>query len=352
MFSARTITTDVAVLGGGPAGIAASLAARRAGARVLLVEQYGFLGGMATAALALPWRFRQDLPALLPEFQEILARCRNLGVCAEPFPDPEEAGDRMIIIDPETIKFALQEHVLEAGVDLLLHAKAITLQRAEEKIVAAVLHCREGGVAVTAAAFIDATGTGVFCRASLPVPLTYSFVLANLPRLCSRGDGLDGYLACFLQERETLGHAAMDNWLARLQGEQSDFRELLQLRVAPAWRSGELLVHLLLALEAPPEDSAALTRAELLGQALSHRLMEYFRKNVAGCEAARILMAPAQVGLRRPGHLPETTDSGNLLAAGRHALILPPDSICTSLAPHTFASGVAAGQRAAAIAGA
>ncbi len=340
------------MLGGGPAGVGAGLAAARAGARVLLIEQYGFLGGMATAALALPWRFRQDLPALLPEFEEILARCRNLGGCAEPFPDPEEARDRIIMIDPETIKFALQEYVLEAGVDLLLHAKAITLRRAEEKIVAAALHCREGGVAVIAAAFIDATGAGVFCRASSPVPLTYSFVLANLPRLRSREEGLDGYLACFLREREALGHAAMDNWLARLHSEQLEFRELRQLRTAPAWRSGELLVHLILTPEAPPEDSAALTHAELLGQALSHRLVEYFRKNVAGCEAARILMAPAQVGLRRPGHLPETTDSGNLLAAGRHALLLPPDSVWTSLAPHTFASGAAAGQRAAAIAGA
>ncbi|MCK6560953.1 FAD-dependent oxidoreductase [candidate division KSB1 bacterium] len=352
MKAVRTITTEVAVLGGGPAGVGAGLAAARAGARVLLIEQYGFLGGMATAALALPWRFRQDFPALLPEFEEILARCRNLGVCAEPFPDPEEARYRMIIIDPETIKYILQEYVLAAGVDLLLHAKAITLRRAQEKIVEATLHCREGGVAVHAAAFIDATGAGVFCRASLPVPLTYSFVLANLPRLRSREQGLAGYLASFLREREALGHAAMNNWLARLHSEQPAFREILQLRVDPAWRSGELLVHLMLAPEAPPEDTAALTHAEVLGQTLSHRLVEYFRKNAAGYEAARILMAPAQVGLRRPGHLPETTDSGNLLAAGRHALLLPSDSVWTSLAPHTFASGAAAGQRAAAIAGA
>lgn len=340
------------MLGGGPAGVGAGLAAARAGARVLLIEQYGFLGGMATTALALPWRFRQDLPALQPEFEEILARCRAVGVCAEPFPDPEETRDRMIMIDPETIKFALQEYVLEAGIDLLLHAKAITLQRAQEKIVEATLHCREGGVAVTAAAFIDATGAGVFCRASSPVPLTYSFVLTNLPRLRSRDEGLDGYLTCFLRERGTLSHAAMDSWLARLHAEQPAFRELRQLRIAPAWRSGELLVHLILAPEAPPEDSAALTHAELLGQALSHRVVEYFRKDVAGCEAARILMAPAQVGLRRPDHSPASTDSGNLLAAGRHALLPPLDSVWTSLAPHTFASGAAAGQRAAAIASA
>src|ERR1700758_3442625 len=41
---------EVAVLGGGPAGIAAAVAASRAGRRTLLVERYGFLGGMGTAA--------------------------------------------------------------------------------------------------------------------------------------------------------------------------------------------------------------------------------------------------------------------------------------------------------------
>ncbi|HEY4390704.1 MAG TPA: FAD-dependent oxidoreductase, partial [Paenibacillus sp.] len=46
---------DVAVLGGGPAGIAAALAAARCGESVILVERYGFLGGMSTASLVYPW---------------------------------------------------------------------------------------------------------------------------------------------------------------------------------------------------------------------------------------------------------------------------------------------------------
>ena len=46
---------DVAVLGGGPAGIVAAIAAGRRGAKTILVERYGFLGGMSTAALVYPW---------------------------------------------------------------------------------------------------------------------------------------------------------------------------------------------------------------------------------------------------------------------------------------------------------
>ena len=46
--------TDVLVLGGGPAGLGAALGAAQAGARVVLAERYGFLGGNATAALVMP----------------------------------------------------------------------------------------------------------------------------------------------------------------------------------------------------------------------------------------------------------------------------------------------------------
>ncbi|MDZ7269470.1 MAG: FAD-dependent oxidoreductase [candidate division KSB1 bacterium] len=346
----HTITTDVAVLGGGPAGVGAGLAAVRAGARTLLIEQYGFLGGMAAAALALPWRYRQET-ALLPEFEEILARCRTLGVCAAPFPDYADANSRLILLDPETIKYALQEQVLAAGVDLLLHAKVIILRRVQQRIVTAIIHCREGGVSVRATAFIDATGTGAFCRGNSPVPLAYSFVVADLPRLRNSGQDLGGYFACFLQQREALQRVLPDHGLARLQEEQPEFRAVQNVCFDPAWRSGELLIHLLFAPPVSPEEAAALTHAELRGQALSHRLVEYFRKQVAGFETARILMTPAQVGLRRPWQVPETVDAGNLLVAGRHALPPSPDAAWTSLAPHTFASGVAAGQRAAAIAG-
>src|SRR3954470_14820231 len=51
----RTLEADVVVIGGGPAGINAALAAGRGGAKTILVERYGFLGGMSTAALVYPW---------------------------------------------------------------------------------------------------------------------------------------------------------------------------------------------------------------------------------------------------------------------------------------------------------
>ena len=51
----RELDYDVVVAGGGPAGINAAIASGRAGAKTLLIERYGFLGGMSTIALVYPW---------------------------------------------------------------------------------------------------------------------------------------------------------------------------------------------------------------------------------------------------------------------------------------------------------
>lgn len=51
----KQIEADVVVVGGGPAGVNAAIAAGRSGAKTVLIEKYGFIGGMSTAALVYPW---------------------------------------------------------------------------------------------------------------------------------------------------------------------------------------------------------------------------------------------------------------------------------------------------------
>ena len=54
-MSMKKEEADVVIVGGGPAGIAAAIAAGRQGVRTVLVERYGFVGGMSTAAMVYPW---------------------------------------------------------------------------------------------------------------------------------------------------------------------------------------------------------------------------------------------------------------------------------------------------------
>ena len=112
---------DVLVCGGGSAGVAAAVAAARGGARVLLLERYGYLGGLATGGLVI------TVPPLdngmNAEIREELLRAdayregQNLG------DDPSVDG--LIAIDPELLKQHLMTMLLEAGVDVLLHTYVV-----------------------------------------------------------------------------------------------------------------------------------------------------------------------------------------------------------------------------------
>ncbi|HCA28150.1 MAG TPA: FAD-dependent oxidoreductase, partial [Ruminococcaceae bacterium] len=70
-------TYDVIVAGGGPAGVGAALAAARAGVKTLLVEQYGFLGGMWTAGMVIPIWDWENKGGIMQEIIDRLTACGN-----------------------------------------------------------------------------------------------------------------------------------------------------------------------------------------------------------------------------------------------------------------------------------
>lgn len=115
---------DLVVVGGGPAGVGAAVAAARNGIKVLLVERYGFLGGMATNA---------SVPAFCPfsDSEKLIIRGIGLEVLEKmkgscfnnPFRDPDHGLDDYdwVAIDPEVLKRVLDKIVIESGCKLLLH---------------------------------------------------------------------------------------------------------------------------------------------------------------------------------------------------------------------------------------
>jgi len=115
---------DVLVVGGGNAGCAAALAAARNGARVLLVERYGFLGGTATAAMVGPWMtFHSGADRIVGGIaQEIVERLTACGGSPGHLRDASDYVATITPFDPEMHKALLFEMMREASVDLLLHA--------------------------------------------------------------------------------------------------------------------------------------------------------------------------------------------------------------------------------------
>ena len=170
--------TDVLVVGGGPAGLGAAIAAADAGARVVLAERYGFLGGNATAALVMPlMSFHTQIPTpdrkenasgattLLPTdhgpgdpivggvLRRLLERLVRAGGAIAPSLDTGYT----VPFDPEWFKLVALELLDEAGVELLFHAFASgVLPRAE----GVVFETKSGPVVLKAKVIIDCTGDG------------------------------------------------------------------------------------------------------------------------------------------------------------------------------------------------
>src|SRR5438105_2283932 len=153
---------DVCVAGGGPAGLGAALAAARAGARVCLLERYGFLGGNFTAAsvgticglyVAEGGSFAYVTRGIAEEVAEAL---KGAGSANGPVPFK---GTAVLLYVPWAAK-RLFDHLVseQAGITLFLHALVSDVVVAGDRVEAVVVATKRGAQAVRARTFVDATG--------------------------------------------------------------------------------------------------------------------------------------------------------------------------------------------------
>jgi hypothetical protein len=172
---------DVIVVGGGPAGLAAAIAAARSGAQTVLVERFGYLGGTATASLmACINGFRNQVEPDATQTvrgiaEEIVLELKAIGGLGKsPYPQkpyPTEPGqmEYSYAIDTEKFKYVTLKMCVDAGVDLMFHTWFCAPVVEDGALRGVIVENKSGRQAWMARIVVDASGDGdVAARAGAP----------------------------------------------------------------------------------------------------------------------------------------------------------------------------------------
>lgn len=160
-MTARVEKYDVVVAGAGAGGIAAAVGAARTGAKTLLLERYGFMGGAATNAQVLAYcgfyaRGTEKRQTVMGVGEELLNELDALGSTKEPI--VSKSGYWVVMMDPEAAKLAFDRLASKNGVEPRLHSRLIGAEVENGRIRSVQVADHAGITTIEAGAFVDASG--------------------------------------------------------------------------------------------------------------------------------------------------------------------------------------------------
>ena len=310
---------DVLVVGGGPAGMGASIGAAEAGARALLVERHGFLGGSLTAALVMPlMSYHTQIPsqqvpgaeALFPTdhgpgepvVAGVLARLVQRLVARGGAIPPTESTGYVVPFDPEVFKTVALELLDESGVSYLLHAFASgTL--GGPAVDGVVFETKSGPLVVRAKCTVDCTGDAdiaAFAGSRYVVgsdengalePMTLMFRMVGFNRTL--------FLA-YVRAHPDQWYGVHGLWdlirEATLRGDLNLKREDILLFGTP--HEGEVVVNSTRITGALGIDVCDLTNAEREGRRQMDEVAKFLQQYVPGFRDAYVVQSGTAVGVR------------------------------------------------------
>jgi hypothetical protein len=313
---------DVIICGAGPSGVCAALEAARIGAKVLLLERYGFAGGASTSSLIYPWmsfHANNGEQVIGGIAQEIVDRLVERKASPGHLRDTIGFAWSVTPFDTEAYKILIDELLLEAGVKMMYHTLVIGVRRDGLKIKELTLTGKEGLQRVSAKVYVDATGDAdvsylagaeyVIGRRSdgLTQPLTMNFVMAGVDleqvKTYMINHPKEFHRTSLIQQLDRIPLTGISGffslWKEFGPTEIPRDRMLFFAGIHPK----EVVVNTTRIVRHKGTTSAGLTGAELIGRQQVQLLVHFCQDHLPGFQASYLARMPSQVGVRESRHV-------------------------------------------------
>lgn len=343
---------DVIVVGGGVAGCMAAIAASRNGAKTLLIERDGCLGGTMTTGLVGPMMtfHSTDRQVIFGLAQEVVDRLIELKASPGHIIDSSGYVSTVTPFDHEALKLVLQRMVLESKVEVLLHSlvKDVIM---DGNIIKGVQVVNKGGnFSFISEQFIDASGDGDIATLSgapfqlgrekdglvQPVSLMFKMTDVNL-------DELKAYLishpeiarlgekgASIYKQQDLIAVCAFNDLLQDWIKEHKLKLQRDHVLVFSANHPNDLIVNMTRAQEINPIDGWDLTKAEIETREQMFSLVDFLKETIPGFSKSRLITSGSRIGVRESRRIMgEYILTGEDLINARHF----PDAIARSSYP-------------------
>ena len=322
----QRLSADVIVIGGGPAGMCAAIAAAREGVSVILVEQGGFCGGMATRGLVGPFMTCYDAKGekmiIRGLFEEIVNRMVERGFAIHPSEVRSgTAFTSWIIIghehvtpyEPEGLKVIMDEMLTEAGVKVLYHTDFLHPVLEESAITGVLVSSKRGLEVIKGKVVVDCTGDGdVATRCGVPYemgneelklmqPASMFFQISNVDPDAVEAD-IQANIHNFYR-KDGVNYRSF-HWRVTEARENGDWdlkRVSIGLFRMP--KPDEWCVNTSRIMGVDSTDNESLSNAEIVGRQQAQHILHFLRKYVPGCENARIKSTASYIGIRESRHI-------------------------------------------------
>ena len=313
---------DVIVCGGGTAGAIAGIAAARNGAKTLIVENEGFLGGTATYGIPFLGFFSGDGTQVVGGTgQELVGKMKTAGGSPGHMRggiwNEKTAGGRyefsLTPFDPEFYKYVIQEMALEAGAELALQTTLTGVKEKDGSITSIQCRTVEGMKDFAAKTYIDATGDAHLCfSAGYPLEMRGRGNMQNVSNILRIGNVDTEQL---LENLESgWGVKGLEDWHIRIVRGDLVNRKNGIIHIAGhmivndekgsytftgvSWRKEETSFNITRTINIDPTSARDITQAEINERRNINKLIQALRRDVRGFEDSYIVSSSTKVGIR------------------------------------------------------